>query len=98
MDDTISRQAAIDALNSTCDRVCHYSKKQRSVMCSSCPLGSAFDVLDELPTAEPEIIRCKDCKHGRPYKHTTEYVACEVDCEPIDRDSDFYCADGKRRE
>lgn len=52
MSDLIDRQEAIEALNSTCGRVCQYSKKQRSVMCSSCPLGSALDVLDELPTAE----------------------------------------------
>ena len=45
-----------------------------------------------------ELVRCKDCKHGRPYNHTKEYVSCEVDCDPIDRDSTFFCADGKRRE
>lgn len=44
-----------------------------------------------------DLVRCKDCKSGRPYKHTTKYVACEADCEPIDRDSDFFCAYGKRR-
>ena len=49
--------------------------------------------LDEIEDFEmPEIISCKDCKHGRQYKHTKENVACEVDCEPIDRDSDFFCA------
>ena len=63
MDDLISRQAAIDALDKLCDRICEYSKKQRHTMCGACNLGSAFDVIDELPTAEPEIIRCKDCKH-----------------------------------
>ena len=55
--------------------------------------------IDDMPTADVvEVVRCKDCKHGRPYKNTKEYVACEVDCEPIDRDSDFFCADGGRRE
>jgi hypothetical protein len=46
---------------------------------------------------EPEIVRCKDCKRGRPYNHTKEYVSCEVDCDPIDRDSVFFCAYGERR-
>ena len=45
-----------------------------------------------------ELVRCADCKSGRPYKHTKEYVACEVDVEPVDRDKDFFCAYGKRRE
>lgn len=45
-----------------------------------------------------ELVRCKDCKYGRPYKHTKEYVACEVDVEPVDRDKDFFCAAGEKRE
>ena len=52
MDDTISRQAAIEALDALCDRECEYSKQQRSFMCGACRLGSAFDVIDELPSAE----------------------------------------------
>ena len=45
------------------------------------------------------VVRCKDCKHGRRwYKHTGEmYVECKMDIDPIDRDSDFFCADGERR-
>jgi len=54
MDDLISRQAAIDALDALCDRECEYSKQQRSFMCGACRLGSAFDVIDELPSAQPE--------------------------------------------
>ena len=49
MEDLISRQAAIDALDRICDSECEYSKKQRAVMCASCHLGSAFDAIDELP-------------------------------------------------
>ena len=50
----IDADAAIDALDSLCDRVCQYSKKQRAAMCGACPLGSAFDVIEELPSAQPE--------------------------------------------
>jgi len=52
MDDLISRQAALDALDAICDRECEYPKKQRAVMCGACRLGSAFDAIDELPSAE----------------------------------------------
>jgi hypothetical protein len=55
MSDLITRQAAIDALDALCDRECEYSKKQRSVMCGACRLGSAFDVIDELPSAQPTL-------------------------------------------
>lgn len=63
-DDTISRKSVIDALDALCDRECEYSKQQRSVMCGACRLGSAFDVIDELPSAQPEIMHCKDCRHN----------------------------------
>ena len=53
MSDLISKQAAINALDAICDRECEYPKKQRAVMCASCHLGSAFDAIDELPSAEP---------------------------------------------
>lgn len=53
--DTISRRVAIDALDALCDRECEYSKKQRSVMCGACHLGSAFDVVEQLPSAQSEI-------------------------------------------
>ena len=63
MSDLISREAAIDALDAICERECEYPKPQRDVMCGACRLGSAFDVVDDLPSAQPEIIVCADCKH-----------------------------------
>ena len=61
-DDTIYRQAAIDAVAelassmSVCISVdeCHGMKRMQ---------GMAVRALDDLPSAQPEIIRCKDCKH-----------------------------------
>ena len=64
MDDLILRKAAIDALDALCDRECEYSKKQRNVMCGACHLGSAFDAIEQLPSAqsvEKDInVPCKD--------------------------------------
>lgn len=54
MSDLISRQAALDALDKHCDVVCQYSEKQRYVMCGACTLGGAFDVIEQLPSAQPE--------------------------------------------
>ena len=41
---------------------------------------------------QPEIIRCKDCKHGVP-------GACGygVDCDDTWHNDDWFCADGERR-
>lgn len=50
MSDLIERQAAIDAIFKTCRR--------------TCALSHALEkVLEKLPFAQPEIIRCKDCKN-----------------------------------
>lgn len=64
MADLIDRQAVNDALDKTCDIVCQYSKKQRYAMCGACPLGSAYDVIENVPATDAvEVVRCKDCKH-----------------------------------
>lgn len=59
MDDLISRQAAIDTLDELCNRICEYSKKQRHTMCGACNFGSAFDVIDELPSAQSSVVTMK---------------------------------------
>ena len=67
MDDLISRQAAIDALR--------YAQHRFTVADEAGGMGTvkwsedviyfaaAERVLSELPSAQPEITRCKDCEH-----------------------------------
>lgn len=104
MDDTISRQAAIELLCNVCQGNC--------VPCESFPCEEV-DALQRLPSVQPEIIRCKDCKH-RPIAHrasegifwgfSLEFPddMCPFECEdgwynqyPKD---DFYCAHAERKE
>ena len=42
---------------------------------------------------QPQIVRCKDCKHGRQYD--TNAVDCEY--RELATEPDWFCADGKRR-
>ena len=51
MSDLISRQAAIDAINKAFERVFAWD--------GTGPLGDK--VLENVPSAQPEIIRCKEC-------------------------------------
>lgn len=52
--DLIDRDALSKSLNRLCDRVCQYSKAQRKFMCSACPLGDAFTVVeDDAPIVIP---------------------------------------------
>ena len=51
MDDLISRQAAIEAV---LDMNAEHRVSWKDTV---------IDIINELPSAQPEIIRCKDCKH-----------------------------------
>ena len=65
--DTISRQAAIDVMCSFCGHDCDKSKfvynAQQDEQVIMCP---EHYVLSALPSAQSEIIQCKDCKEYDP--------------------------------
>lgn len=71
------------------DGICHalqktqYSEKE-------CPLVSVNDKLESVPSAEPEIIRCKDCKHydGRPCGIVDWYNTADDFCSKAERRTD----------
>ena len=56
--DLISRQAALDAIS--CDIT--VTGRQNAELVAA-TIGSFADRIKALPSAHPEIIRCKDCKH-----------------------------------
>ena len=88
----IDADALMDALDSLCDTVCQYSKVQRSVMCGSCPLGGACDVVDNAPTVDAEpVIRCKDCRFYNTHDHR---------CVRMNHGfkDDFFCSWGERKD
>ena len=80
MDDLISRQAAIDAILAIKD----YGNSDRANA-----LGLAECAVTTLPSAQPEIIRCKDCKHW------DGVDTCDVIDAPV-WDNDF-CSMAERR-
>lgn len=57
--DTISRQAAIDALEDKKDK----TAKGEIGSFYNTIIQHDIDVIVELPSAQPEIVRCKDCVH-----------------------------------
>ncbi len=91
MDDLISRQAAIDSFPE--DSLVwdisdgyiapHYVRK----------------ILESLPSAEPEIIRCKDCKYWREHKYAKETKRYIPFCgfNAINTKADDYCSYAERR-
>lgn len=75
--DCISRQAAIDALK---EKVFHNLTDE---------FYAAMQVMDELPSAEPEFIRCKECR----WKEGSECVRF-ADVRPF---PDDFCSRAERR-
>ena len=66
--------------------------------------------IDEMPTIQPEIVRCKDCKHWIPYdwmfsevwrsKNMADYPEDEIGCNWCDMamKADDFCSRAERRE
>lgn len=56
-DDSISRQAAIDA-------VCKCTDIYTNNLPVMVDKASVYKALEKLPSAQPESIKCKDCRHA----------------------------------
>lgn len=63
---------------------------------------TAIDYLREIRdryAAQPEIVRCKDCKHkGDSYECRFDRDLEEHGWHRTDADDDWFCADGERQE
>ena len=87
-DDTISRQAAIDALKNRWKKTRNYEGIGDDIA-EECEL-----YLKQLPAAQPEIIHCRDCKH----KGTKNCVAnAWTTIFGVMVKDDFYCGLAERR-
>ena len=53
------------------------------------------EVINSQPTIQPEIVRCKDCKHRYVDGGNVRYNACELNHNNVQSD-DWFCADGER--
>ena len=92
MDDLISRQAAIDVT----DAVWSVTGDKN--------VAKVWDQIKDLPSAQPEIIRCTECKHYREYD--SEYVEnavvvqCMADRYPISETipDGWFCAGAERKD
>lgn len=82
-DDTINRQAAIDAIHYA-DGVHHW-----------CALN-AIERIKALPSAEPEIVRCKDCKYRD--ENWRRVSVRWLPCMDVRTGSNWYCGSAERGE
>ena len=89
MNDLISRQAAIDALD---------KHLQTTDVPVSYPviISALTEWLNEVPSAQPDIIRCKDCKFYTAMNRKTKSGICSLIMHQNFGD-DWYCAGAERR-
>lgn len=65
-------------------------KEQESIIDSlKSDLSETLDVV----TNRKNVVRCKDCKHGRLYAQ--DLVDCEL--QELAKEADWFCADGERK-
>ena len=103
MDDLISRQAAIDALRKRekeLRNINWYNNPYAEGECEG--ISYAMDVIRNTPSAQPEIIRCKDCKYWVPGYITDNDDFIPPKCgewrQMVGHSSDDYCSLAERRE
>ena len=86
MDDLISRQDAIEVVQNR-----HMMLSKEKVL--------LINDLEKLPSTQPEIIYCKDCKHHWTYKSMDRMPIeiCDLEQTFYDEEHDF-CSLAERRE
>ena len=89
--DTIYRQDAIDALAE------HEKSRGHNYTLFVNIVSECAEIIRNLPSAQPEIVRCRECKHCRKVDES-EYW-CYGFCSParLVRKDDF-CSYGERRD
>ena len=86
----VSIEMVINALDKHCDYVCEYSKKQRATMCDACPLGTAFDIIYELPSVDVRENVRGEWIDVDPYGDSGLAFKCS-ECEKISIRDTNYC-------
>ena len=82
---TISRQAALDALN---------HELRCGAVINQCGLEVAYEVIEDLPPAEPQIIRCKDCNFWTKQKDSLQGRCALMGTYPT---GNWFCGNAERR-
>lgn len=97
--DLISRQAVIEAI-CTWDKF-GVDERGRVVRWHEglepyVHLRDVVMAIEKLPSAQPEIIRCGECKHRYTEGENVVYNVCELNHNKVQPD-DWFCAEAERR-
>ena len=97
MSDTISRQAAIDAIEHRLAEPAYQHEGEDWYTGMNCAESELYD----LPSAQPDIIRCKDCKYWKDsdgvYRRGFDAESkCPLNLKKV-YEGTFYCGMAERR-
>jgi hypothetical protein len=90
-DDSISRQDALSFLRNW-ERVKDYSWGERNI------IKATINEIESLPSTQPEIIYCKDCKHYKAYEYTGKLACHYLIGVTFVRNLNDFCSRAERRE
>ena len=88
-EDAVSRKTAIDGVKTL------HEVAWKNWHDPTLSANTVIDMIKNLPSAQPEIVRCKDCKHRDP-----EDKKCDCGHDilwQLPRRDNWYCADAERR-
>lgn len=88
--DCVSRQAAIEVINAVFPVDPMKSEYAQGIACGA---ALAKTYVEQLPSAQPEIIYCRDCRWRNDQNGSTEWLPCRAIVTP----SDFYCGRAERK-
>ena len=99
MNDLISRQAAIDAISKYGSVWMAYTdnmtKEQIAEKALRASKRALVDIIKELPSAQPEIIRCKDCDWWTKQEDSPQGRCALLQMYPT---GGWFCGNARRRE
>ena len=109
----MNNQQAINllkGLEQSLDDYCELNDEGKTAFRMAITALELFGNSEQLPSAQPEIIRCKDCKYWIPYdwmfsevwrsKNMADYPEDEIGCNWCDMamKADDFCSRAERRE
>lgn len=102
MDELISRQQAIDALDVLCQEHRYKIPGKRETYSQyneawQDALDRAENAIGNLPSAEPKIIHCEDCKYGMLDHSFSHQWFCKFKGDEWNN-SDYFCGHARKRE
>ena len=87
LDDLICRQEAIDAICENC--------RKYNPNTTACDICDEVEIMKSLPSAQSEIIRCRECREFRRWIGTDTTFCDRTECETKEDD---FCSRAERKD